>query len=154
MNIRTMRLDDIEDVMEIASAVPEAPQWSRNAYVKALSPQATPARIALVFEDRHGAVGAFLVTVLIPPEAELETIAVAPEAQRQGIGACLLRKLFDLLKKRQITEVILEVRESNSAARAFYMSSGFIETGRRTGYYIDPKEDAILMLRSLAPDGR
>jgi ribosomal-protein-alanine N-acetyltransferase len=140
-----MRLDDIEEVMGIASVLPEASQWPRVTYEKALEPQGTPERIALVFEDGLGAVRGYLITVLIPPEAELETIAVAPADQRRGIGATLLGELFDLLKKRQITEIILEVRESNVAARAFYRSTGWIETGRRAGYYPHPKEDAILL---------
>jgi ribosomal protein S18 acetylase RimI-like enzyme len=41
--------------------------------------------------------------------------------------------------------VLLEVRQSNRPARALYLSLGFIETGRRHGYYADPVEDAIQM---------
>jgi len=41
--------------------------------------------------------------------------------------------------------LVLEVRDSNKAARGFYGSFGFIEVGRRPGYYADPVEDAILM---------
>ena len=143
-----MRIEDLPQVMEIASGLREAAQWPRSAYVHALDPEATPARVALVAEGLQAGTSGFLIAVLIPPQAELETIAVVPAAQRRGIGARLLAALFDYLKKSQISEVMLEVRESNRTARAFYASTGFRETGRRAGYYHEPKEDAVLLTRS------
>jgi ribosomal-protein-alanine N-acetyltransferase len=44
-----------------------------------------------------------------------------------------------------VREVLLEVRRSNVAAQGFYRSVGFVEEGRRPGYYADPIEDAVLM---------
>ena len=41
--------------------------------------------------------------------------------------------------------MVLEVRESNEEARIFTGHLGFVEEGRRPGYYADPVEDAILM---------
>jgi len=148
VNIRPMRRQDMALVMEIAAASPRAPHWPQTVYAAMLTPDAVPARIALVADDPLTGVLGFLVAVLIPPHAELESIAVVAPTQRQGIGALLLAELLAVLKKKQITEVMLEVRESNSAARAFYASAGFVETGSRTGYYSDPKEDAILLRRS------
>jgi ribosomal-protein-alanine N-acetyltransferase len=49
-----------------------------------------------------------------------------------------------------ITEVLLEVRASNSAALAFYRALGFAIAGRRPLYYADPIEDAVLMELRLA----
>ena len=144
-----MCLDDLAPVLKIAASLPQAPQWPQNAYANALDPYAAPERIALVAEPLDAGVAGFLVAVLVPPQAELEMIAVAGDAQRQGIATRLLSDLLSILQKRQITEVMLEVRKSNYPARAFYASAGFEETGRRTGYYIDPKEDAILLSRSL-----
>jgi ribosomal-protein-alanine N-acetyltransferase len=39
----------------------------------------------------------------------------------------------------------LEVRISNRAAIALYERAGFVQDGRRRGYYRDPEEDAVLM---------
>jgi ribosomal-protein-alanine N-acetyltransferase len=140
-----MRPDDIAEVLRIAASLPEAPQWAESAYFHALDQKAGPDRIALVAEVPEGWMAGFLITVLIPPQAELETIVVAREVQRQGIASRLLSALRSMLQKRQITEVMLEVRQSNYAARRLYASAGFAESGRRTGYYRDPKEDAILL---------
>ena len=54
------------------------------------------------------------------------------------------------LKTAAISEVMLEVRASNSSALAFYRTLGFIETGRRPHYYPDPIEDAVLLELRLA----
>jgi len=150
-----MRPHDVPQLMEIAASLPQAPRWAQIAYTNALDPEIAPQRIALVAELAEASLAGFLITILIPPQAELETIAVARDAQRQGIATRLLDKLLFILQKRQITEVMLEVRESNYAARYFYASAGFSEMGRRAGYYTDPKEDAILLTRAItaAPDG-
>jgi len=144
-----MQAADISRVMDIAAGLPDAPHWPENAYARALDTAAAPARVALVADDPEGSVSGFAVAVLIPPQAELETIVVALPAQRRGLGAGLLAELFTTLKNREITEVMLEVRESNQGARRFYAASGFEEAGRRTGYYAEPKEDAILLSRRL-----
>jgi ribosomal-protein-alanine N-acetyltransferase len=144
-----MRRGDIPQVTQIAAALPEAPHWPESAYAAALESDATPRRIALVVEDGEARMWGFAVALIVAPQAELETIAVAKSAQRQGIATRLLAELFTALKRIQISEVFLEVRESNRAARAFYTRAGFAETGRRAGYYTDPKEDAILLSRAL-----
>jgi ribosomal-protein-alanine acetyltransferase len=144
-----MRVADIAPSMEIASSLPEAPQWPPDAYLRALDPESVPVRVALVAEHHEGDIAGFLMTVLIPPQAELEVIAVAKPGQRRGIAAVLFKELLAILKSRQITDVMLEVRESNYVARAFYGSMEFSETGRRRAYYIEPKEDAILLHRAV-----
>lgn len=144
-----MRLDDIPQAINIASALPEAPHWPHDVYARALDPESVPARVALVAEHSQGSIVGVLVTMLVPPQSELETIAVPKETQRRGIASGLFNNLLAILKDRQITEVMLEVRDSNHAARAFYRTLQFTETGRRAGYYADPKEDAILLHRLL-----
>ena len=143
-----MRIDDVPHVVAIANSLEEAPHWHPGTYLGALTSDAIPARILLVAEDAVDGIVGFVVTALIPPQAELESIAVAKFAQRRGIARRLFAELIAALKKSEILEVILEVRESNRSARALYASLGFVETGRRTGYYSEPKEDAILLSRS------
>jgi ribosomal-protein-alanine N-acetyltransferase len=47
--------------------------------------------------------------------------------------------------------ITLEVREGNEAARALYRDFGFVEVALRPRYYPDTREDAMIMLRELAP---
>ncbi len=92
-----------------------------------------------------GRVLGFLVASLLPPQAELETIAVAPHLQRHGLARRLFAALTGELAAAQVTEVMLEVRASNQPALGFYRQMGFVEAGRRRRYYHDPAEDAVLM---------
>ncbi len=146
MLVRSMCLADIDRVMDIAEGLKDAPRWRRETYQAAVEP-GLPERIALVAVDAAGNVNGFAVAVLIPPQAELETIAVVSETQRKGIASRIFEELRAGLKRMQITEVMLEVRESNHAARALYARLGFVENGRRHGYYSDPQEDAVLLQR-------
>jgi ribosomal-protein-alanine acetyltransferase len=98
--------------------------------------------------SRFGVVG-FAVVAVVAGEAELETIAVAAEVQRRGVGRLLSRALVDELKTAQVSELHLEVRASNQMALGFYRNQGFEEAGRRPRYYADPEEDAVLMTVSL-----
>jgi ribosomal-protein-alanine N-acetyltransferase len=146
VGIRPMRAADLDQVMEIAGSLNEAPRWLRAAYLNALDPDSTPRRIALVAEaPEAGFVCGFLVASLLPPQAELETIAVSAREQRRGVGRKLFFAIVDELKALGVREFMLEVRASNQRALGFYRALGWTETGRRKRYYADPEEDAVLM---------
>ncbi len=145
-----MRAADLEQVMEIATSLPDAPHWPQSAYKNALNPDSTPRRIALVIvpvacAPKPSAVLGFTVISLLPPQAELETIAVAAESQRRGLGQQLFHALANELQNAGVREIFLEVRASNRVALGFYRSLGFGQTGRRPRYYTDPVEDALMM---------
>jgi len=50
---------------------------------------------------------------------------------------------------RGVSSIGLEVRESNEAALKLYEEMGFLCIGRRSDYYRDPVEDAVLLSKSL-----
>jgi ribosomal-protein-alanine N-acetyltransferase len=144
--IRPMISADLDQVLAIEQSLPQAPHWPRLSYIAALDPLASPTRLVLVAEDPGShLVTAFAVASLLPPQAELELIAVAPEAQRRGLARFLFAELAKELRSRQITEVILEVRVSNHPALGLYRLLGFTETACRPRYYADPVEDAALL---------
>lgn len=146
VHIRPMSAADLNRVLEIAESLHHAPRWTASAYRAAMNPDNTPRRIALAASapESHAPVG-FLVANLIPPEAELETIAVANHAQRRGIGRLLLQALLATLKTEPIKTLTLEARASNQIALNFYQQNGLQEIARRPRYYANPEEDAILM---------
>jgi len=150
IEFRRMIATDLDRVLTIAENLPQAPHWPRSAYLTAIDsqfePESTSRCIALVAADpQPGSILGFAVSSLLPPQAELETIAVAPKSQRQGLGQLLFRALAAKLKAAGASELLLEVRASNHPALAFYRALGFVETGLRAVYYADPIEDAILM---------
>ena len=83
------------------------------------------------------------------PEVELESIAVGSAWQRQGVARALLAELLGRLAERRYEQINLEVRASNAAARGLYEAVGFLVVGRREGYYADPVEDAVVMMRPI-----
>jgi [ribosomal protein S18]-alanine N-acetyltransferase len=147
---RAMDAGDVERVIAIAEALPQAPHWPRTAYTSAIDPRAEPGRVAFVAADpATRAVAGFIIATLLPPQSELEIVAVSPDAQRRGIARCLIAVLAGRLRTGNVTEVTLEVRASNDPALALYRTTGFFEVGRRVSYYVDPVEDAVLMRLAL-----
>ena len=150
MLVRRMIQADLNRVIEIAESLPQAPQWAASAYAKAIDPGTAPPRIALVAtSSADDAPLGFLVATLIPPEAELETIAVDADAQRRGVAGLLLRALLNGLGNQHVKALILEVRASNTRAINFYRQNGLEVFARRPRYYANPQEDAVLMRLNL-----
>lgn len=146
MRIRAMETGDLDQVVALADSLPQAPRWAREVYEAALTPGSAPRRLALVaVEPVSEAVAGFAVAALVGPEAEIESVAVAGKLQRRGIGLQLMGELKGVLGREGVTKVFLEVRESNTPAQRLYGRLGFKTTGRRRGYYLDPKEDAVVM---------
>lgn len=84
-------------------------------------------------------------------EAELLRIAVRPEGRGKGHGRRLLQESTEALKALGVSELHLEVRVSNAAARKLYEAEGWRFTGMRKAYYRDG-EDAALYGKRLPSD--
>ncbi|CAM3843707.1 Ribosomal-protein-alanine N-acetyltransferase [Nocardiopsis rhodophaea] len=82
----------------------------------------------------------------VPPQGDVQTIAVAESHWGRGIGSALLTELVNEAGERGVTDLFLEVRSDNPRARELYRRFGFTEIGIRRRYYQDA--DAIVMRRS------
>lgn len=85
-------------------------------------------------------------------EAELLTIAVAPEAQGQGAGSRCLARFEEAARARGADAAFLEVAADNGAARALYARAGYAQVGVRRGYYVGADGsacDALVLRRGL-----
>lgn len=78
-------------------------------------------------------------------EAHITNIAVRQPYQRLGIGELMLIATIDLAKEMQASTMTLEVRASNLAAQNLYRKYGFAQVGLRRSYYLDNREDGIIM---------
>lgn len=95
----------------------------------------------------------FILMRVAVDEAEILTLAVRPAARRQGLGARLVGQGAVAAAARGADRLFLEVAEDNAAARALYARAGFIEAGRRPGYYQGPdgsRRDALLLARNFS----
>jgi [ribosomal protein S18]-alanine N-acetyltransferase len=87
------------------------------------------------------------------PEAELLTLAVAPEARRRGHGTALLARFEAEAAARGAAEIFLEVAVTNAAAIALYTRHDHRCIGRRAGYYSRPTGrpavDALVLRKAI-----
>ena len=90
--------------------------WSRNSIVSELNNEWSFWLVAVDGDTVAGYIG----SQLVPPEADVMNLAVAPAYRRQGVGQSLLNALTFELKQRQISSLSLEVRLSNTPARTLY----------------------------------
>ncbi len=139
--IRKMALEDIEQVVAIDQISFSLPWPPRSYYFEVTD---NPASRCWVVEH-DGKVIAMLVAWLIVDEIHIATVATYPDFRKQGIGEHLLAHTLQFAKAEGALTSFLEVRESNISALKMYRKFGYIESGRREGYYADNGENAILM---------
>ncbi|MGH9524294.1 MAG: ribosomal protein S18-alanine N-acetyltransferase [Terriglobales bacterium] len=132
---------DLPAMIALERASLTAAHWSDAEYALLFDAGAT-SRIALVAAAPEHA--GFIVARCAGPDWEIENVVVAPEFRGRGIGLALVTAVIDRANSARAEAVHLEVRASNSAARALYRRAGFIEIGARPHYYDHPDEDAVL----------
>jgi ribosomal-protein-alanine N-acetyltransferase len=94
----------------------------------------------------------FLIGRAVADEAELLTLAVDPDARRQGVARRLMAGFLAQARARGATSVFLEVAADNAPAIALYLASGFSRVACRRGYYRaseGPAVDALIMAQTL-----
>lgn len=140
--IRPMTAADVPSVAALEKLCFSDP-WSASLIASELD---NPLSLWLVWEE-DGAAAAYLGVQRVPPQADVMNVAVSPALRRRGIA----RALFAELERRllEIDELFLEVRASNSGAIALYRTLGFEQVGRRPNYYLDPREDALILRKEL-----
>jgi ribosomal-protein-alanine N-acetyltransferase len=82
---------------------------------------------------------------IMADEAHVTSIASIKERRHQGIGEALLISLIELAITKHARIVTLEARVSNQVAQNLYYKFGFDKLGMRKAYYLDNKEDAVIM---------
>lgn len=135
--------DAAEAALIHAAAFPLAEAWGADAIGLMLG---LPGTFGII---RPGL--GFIMARVAADEAEVLTLAVRPEARRQGVGAGLLAAALAGAVARGAGSMFLEVSDRNPAARMLYGSAGFSEVGRRRRYYADGA-DALVLRRSLAAE--
>ncbi len=78
----------------------------------------------------------------VADEGFIANVAVHPAYRRRGIARALVQTAQQ--QATALSRLMLEVRQSNHAARALYASLGFTEDGIRPRFYTHPTEDAVL----------
>ncbi len=136
--IRQAEARDLESISRIENLSFDPP-WSLKALSDALDESLEGGSVhVLVWDSGEGARG-YIIYSLICGEAEIFSIASAPEIRGKGVGKALMDAML-----LQAETAFLEVRKSNAPALALYRRCGFEPAGVRKKYYSDG-EDAVVM---------
>ena len=144
-----MLASDLDAVVLLEQQVYPHP-WTRGNFADAL---AAGYHAQCVHQDTE--LCGYVVAMAGVEEAHLLNLTVAPAWQRQGHGRALLDRLAGWAHARGDLALWLEVRQSNSGARALYERHGFVQVGSRRGYYPadrQQREDAVVMRRKVMGD--
>ena len=90
-----------------------------------------------------GVVAAYGGMLCVAGEGQVTNVAVLSAYRRRGFGRLIVGALIEYARENGLTEIYLEVRESNVAAQALYESYGFECVGRRKNFYRNPREDCL-----------
>jgi ribosomal-protein-alanine N-acetyltransferase len=142
VTIEPMRWWQIDEVRRLEERLFPDDAWSIEQFWGELA-QPTRRYCVAICDDRViGYAGLFL----LPPDADVQTVGVAPEAQGRGIAGMLLGSLLAGADDEGVTHTLLEVRDGNEAALTLYARLGFVAISRRPRYYPDGT-DALVMRR-------
>lgn len=146
--VRAMTADDVAAVTALEQRLFPHDAWPESFFREELAEVASGTRQYWVAVDADGAVLGYAGLMCVLPLADVQTLAVAPEAQGRGLGTRLLRLLVDTAAARRADQVLLEVRADNPGAQALYAREGFAAIHTRPRYYPDGA-DALIMQKPL-----
>jgi ribosomal-protein-alanine N-acetyltransferase len=115
--------------------------WSEWTWREAVTSEHRRVRTEV---DEYGLAG-YVVLAILGDVAELERIAVRDDVRRRGVGRALLRAAVAESGENGADALVLEVRDDNLGARAFYREHEFYEVSRRPGYYARGTVDAVIL---------
>ena len=145
--VRELKVEDSAAVAEMEQQIFSDP-WSEKSVLETVQQKQSVCFAA----EKAGHLLGYLLAYHAADEAEIARIAVQKEARRQGAAGKLMQALEHYCEEHKMEKLLLDVRESNEAARSFYTKNGFVEDGIRQGFYTNPSEDAVLMSRQLGAD--
>lgn len=135
------------DLPEIIAIERESftPPWTVGMFKHEMESEHSRCLCARINASDKSAVAAYIIFWLIADEVHLHNLAVGKKYRRQGIAWTLMEAMKKIGGKNEALVQTLEVRESNIEAINLYQKCGFVVKGVRPLYYVDTREDALIM---------
>lgn len=140
VTVRRMRASDVSAVHSILMESPEASIWSEESLAESISQR------EMWVAEMGGGLAGILIGQMAADEFEILNLAVGREFRRRGAATQLVKAALEAAEKAGVLKNYLEARASNKVGIQFYARVGFQERGRRTNYYREPVEDAVLLV--------
>ena len=144
LKTRKLKIEDAAAIAEMERIVFSDP-WSEKSVLETVN---QPNAICYAAE-KAGRLAGYVLAYEAAGEVEIARIAVDKDVRHRSVGHHLMNRLIKACAEKKITKILLDVRQSNEIARAFYAKEGFENDGIRPGFYSDPEEDAVLMSKVL-----
>ena len=147
-----MQDGDLDAVLEIESGAYSHP-WTKGQMAGSLA-SGHLCDVAVSSSEPQTVLG-YAVVMPGVDERHVLNLTVQRALQRRGLGLWMLKQVLAAARADAVPALLLEVRASNWPALQLYRGAGFIQVGRRHGYYpaLRGREDALLMtLALLGPD--
>jgi ribosomal-protein-alanine N-acetyltransferase len=143
----TVRPAIADDVLAIAEL--ERDNLGDDAWSPALVEEGVTGNLPTIrylVAEVDGVVVGHAAASIVADIAELQRIAVDPAHRRTGLATDLLDAVVDAAREGGADRLLLEVREDNAGALAFYAARGYVEVDRRRRYYRDGATAIVLRL--------
>ena len=141
---RVSSADDLDAVLEIESASfynPTTREWYESEL------QRPDVCYVYVVRTPSHRVAGFCAFWKVVDQIHINNLAIRPELRGKGLGGYMLARVLDEAATLGAPHATLEVRRSNETARRLYERAGFTVAGVRSGYYNNPIEDALILVR-------
>ena len=147
VELRVAGPDDTEAVAALEREALGSDAWPPGLVAEGVSGR-VPTTLYLVATEEDDLL-AYAAVSIVADLAELQRIAVAATHRRTGLASGLLARVEHEAMTRHADRLLLEVREDNHVACAFYAARGFTEIDRRPRYYADGTT-AVILFKEIA----
>ena len=145
VELQPMRLADLDDVLSIEHRSFSMP-WSLALFRSELKHEGSHLFVARP-SDAPQSVAGYVGYRVVVDEMHIVIVAVEPARRRQRIATQMIAQVMAHAREQGCARATLEVRTSNIEAQKLYFRHGFAPVGTRPGYYMRPKEDALILWR-------
>ena len=144
--IRLATLSDLDALVSLEETCFSVP-WSKKSFEAELHGNAFSQILVMPGPEEQPEIPliAYCCVWVIFEEIRFLNLAVHPHFRGQGLAKQLILQALSIGYAQGCCRGMLEVRDSNQVAKRLYKGFGFEEYGRRSSYYTNPNEDAILM---------
>lgn len=139
MIFREYRKEDLDQLTELEKRAFLVGPYNRTMLRRVFN----RADATTIIAEEENRIAGYVVSIPLDSESsDVESIAVDPDFQRTGLGSELMVKIEDRMRKSGFKYSILEVRDRNSEAIAFYEKHGYEIISHLPSYYTEIFRDS------------
>ena len=144
LSLREMKLNDSVRIAELEQEI-FTDAWTQTGIEETF----VQSHSVIVVAEEGSKIQGYCILYVVLDEAEIARIGVTERVRHGGVGSLILQFGEKICKEKGVERLLLDVREGNLPARKFYEKHGFLVDGIRKNFYDNPKEDGVLMSKSL-----